>query len=171
MILGYIKNGGGTKEAARRIMGAYRGNKEPKPEPLEPSVPPSAVIPAPADLSVSGPEDIERILDMPGEELSGPGIHETAGGNDIDPLAGVEIQPEPVKSPPHHREPISREATNPDHLIIDLQDVFDRIYGYLDRLKKKITDAGAESEEGIIAQYKIDAVYDIVSELHQVKSV
>jgi hypothetical protein len=52
-----------------------------------------------------------------------------------------------------------------------LQIVFDKIYGYLDRLKKKIADEGAESEGGIIAQYKVDAAYDIVAELHQVEGV
>jgi len=170
MILGYVKNGGGTKEAARKIMAAYRGNKAPESVEVKPE--PPAPEPAPvqnetrADVSMEPPPPV------------------TEGGADIDPLAGVKpdaAAPEAFskfmegnfrseKNPPRHREPISRESTNPDHRLIDLQNVFDKIYGYLERLEKKIETVGPESEEGIIAQYKLDAAYDIVAELHQVES-
>ena len=142
MMVGFIKNGGGTREAARKIMTDYRGNKP------EPSVPEK--------------ENLTETETMPEAPLD----------RDIDPLANAEILPEPVASlPPPHRKPISREDTNPDHRIIDLQIVFDRIYGYINRLKKFIESEGTETPEGIIAQHKIDAAYDIVAELHQVEGI
>jgi len=156
MILGYVKKDGGTKEAARKVMSAYRGNREPAPTP-EPSI--DAVAPT-----------TEEREEATTENKAARGSSNGDNDQDIDPLAGAEILPEPVlETSPHRRDPISRESTNPDHRIIDLQKVFDKIYEYLDRLKKKIQEAGAESEDGIIAQYKIDAAYDIVAELHQVE--
>jgi len=148
MLLGYIKNGGSTKEAARKIMLDYRGNKTQKVVHFEEP-----------DSSAYKPQEAEETETESATERN----------SDIDPLAGVETEEEPEKAHPQRKEPISRENTNPDHLIVDLQFVFDRIFFYLDRLKKKIAVAGAESDEGIIAQHKIDAAYDIIAELHQVE--
>jgi len=150
MILGYVKMNGGTREAVRKIMADYRGNKKPEP----------AAKPEPPESREAEDEPNKKDSAEAGD-----------GGADIDPLAGVEASPEPVAKPEPHRKPISRDETNPDHRVIDLQTVFDKIYSYLDRLKKKIADEGAESQGGIIAQYKVDAAYDIVAELHQVEGI
>jgi hypothetical protein len=45
--------------------------------------------------------------------------------------------------------------------------VFDKIYGYLTALEKKIKELGPDVDEAIVTQYKKDAVYDIIALLHE----
>jgi ParB/RepB/Spo0J family partition protein len=159
MMVSFILSAGGTKAAARQVMKDYRGNKEPAPAPAPaPEAPPRAtpegeIIQPPADLSVNDVADVEKITDTD-EPLE-----------NIDPLAGVET--DQVREPPRHSKPIPRESVDPEHRVIDLQTVFDKIYAYLTALEKKIKELGPDADESIVAQYKKDAAYDIIALLHE----
>jgi ParB/RepB/Spo0J family partition protein len=156
MILGYIKNGGGTKEAARKIIGAYRGNKAPPPAPEQaPPEPPAATEPPPDDEK----SDFEKAnRDHPVSET-----HTLPGTGDMDPLAGIEPAPEaPPK--PKEKDPYE-EPDEPDHRVVDFQFVLDVLYSYQTALKKKIE--GCDSIEAAEAGIKNMAILDIIALLHE----
>jgi ParB/RepB/Spo0J family partition protein len=154
MILGFIINAGGTKTAARQIMKDYRGDKKPAPQTPEGEAKKGNFEKADGESPMNESASFENPL--PGSD---------GGGDNIDPLAGSDI--EPVQERPRHSEPINRDEILTDHRVIDVQTVFDKIYEYLSALEKKIREAGPEAEEAIIAEYKKDATYDIIAIIHE----
>jgi ParB/RepB/Spo0J family partition protein len=150
MILGFIINAGGTKTAARQIMKDYRGDKE-KAQPQEP--PPE---------NKNGWSDWAERLEAERTKAPLPG---SDGGDNIDPLAGAEVQVEKPSPAPRHTQPIAREDLETEHRVLDLQTVFDKIFSYIYLMEKKVRkDGGHESDE---AEHKLAAAYDIIALLHE----
>jgi ParB/RepB/Spo0J family partition protein len=146
MILGYIKNGGGTKEAARKIMEAYRGNKPPSPAPVQ-EPPPATETPPENENS-----ETHAAFTMPLPE---------AGGGSIDPLAGIDKEP---PAEPKYNDPDEKEE--PDHRVIDFQIVLDVIYAYISAMDKKMADL-KDDDAFYTAEHKRDAALDIIALLHE----
>jgi hypothetical protein len=154
MLVQYIINGGGTKEAARAIMKDYRGNK-PKETPPE-----EITIEAPPDLAVDDESDVAAILGMEAESLTNP-------AGDIAPaLPPPEAEKKPVGTKP--RPPAAPVERMPvEHKQVDVHDIFDEIYSYLTALENRIKELGPEAEQARIDEIKKEAALDIISLIHK----
>jgi ParB/RepB/Spo0J family partition protein len=139
MLVSYTINGGGTVAAARAIMRDYRPPKKDKPRPESPAEAPAA-IEAPVPESAPPPEgkDTEKTITIHKPSAQGPG---TA-------FLGRE------------RPPVERREI--DHREVDLNDVFDEVYTYMNALEKRIRE-NPDGDQAKIDGYKKEAALDIIA--------
>jgi hypothetical protein len=150
MLVQYIINGGGTKNAAKAIMKDYRGNKPKETPEAPPAVPPSPEETPPKEDAREPPAD------MPVTEPSG----------DITPdLPPPETGKKPAGKPRPPAEPAERLPV--EHKQVDVHDIFNEIYSYLTALENRIKELGPEAEQARIDEIKKEAALDIISLIHK----
>jgi ParB/RepB/Spo0J family partition protein len=167
MLINYTINGGGTVAAAKAIMRDYRPpkNKPESPAPAATEVSPQA---APA-LSSEIPEEDDPCngCDADDEECQLCPAHDSGRGPFGPPVEASKgndkgkAPPEPAAAPASPvRPPLERREI--DHKVVDLNDVFDEVYSYMNALEKRIRES-PEAEQAKIDGYKKEAALDIIA--------
>jgi hypothetical protein len=146
MLVSYTINGGGTVAAARAIMRDYRPPKKKDTAPPIPNVHIDEI-----DQAEIPPEGLSP--DLPPNMAVDTAPMETPHRTEVAPAKKA------VASGPG-RPPLERREI--DHKVVDLNDVFNEVYGYMTALEKHIRE-NPEAEQAKIDGYKKEAALDIIA--------